>query len=96
MSKALHSITLASLIALAGCSAGGGQQHETCKDQASTTDYGVKWQDDLRLAREAGKFTVDQVVDIQGKSFQNFSLLKDENWSAWCNYLDTARADAGF
>jgi hypothetical protein len=39
---------------------------------------------------------MEQVMDAQGKSYEKLSLLKTEEWSAFCEHLDSVRADAGF
>ena len=81
---------------LAGCSAGPGATHPQCVDAASTEAYGVKWQEDLAKAREAGKLTLDQVVDTEGKAYRKLGLLRDSNWSEYCHFLDSVRNETGF
>ena len=80
----------------AGCSAAGGAGHPSCRDAQSTTAYGVKWQDDLAVARHSGTLTVDQVVDAHGKIFSKLSLLKQEKYAEYCDYLDEVRKETGF
>jgi hypothetical protein len=92
----LIAATVLSIATLAGCSAGGASGHSVCKDGASTQRYSLKWQDDIAAARASGKLSMEQVMDAQGKSYEKLSLLKTEEWSAFCEHLDSVRADAGF
>ena len=87
-------LVLLACAAAASCSAGSG--HPTCKDAISTQNYGVKWQEDLADARWAGKLTVEQAMDVQGKTFQKLSLLKEKKWSEYCTHLDQLRKETGF
>lgn len=80
---------------LVGCASGSGG-HRTCKDAASAQAYGVKWQEELASARAGNKISMDEAVAAQGKVYENFGLLKRENWAAFCNHLDAVRTDAGF
>jgi hypothetical protein len=83
-----------SLTALAACTAKAA--HPVCVDQAKTLAYGVKWQDDLTAAHKAGKLTLEQATDLQGKILSKFGILKDNNWSDWCAHLDSVREEGGF
>jgi hypothetical protein len=82
--------------ALGGCSAGAASGHPACKNGATTQQYSLKWQDAIADASHSGKLSVDQVVDAQGKAYEKLSLLKKEEWSAFCQHLDAVREDAGF
>lgn len=84
------------LASAAAASCSGGSGHPECRDAISTQNYGVKWQEDLATARHAGKLTVDQVVDVQGKMYGTLSLLKQEKWSEYCTNLDKLRKETGF
>lgn len=95
MTRSSFLSTTASAILLAGCSTGGGQ-HAVCVNAQSTQDYGLKWQEDIAAAKLAGKLTTEQVVQAQGKSYENLGLLKNEDWSGFCNLLDQIRTDVGF
>lgn len=92
--KIAASIAVAGL--LAGCSPMGPTEHASCKDAQSTEAYSVKWQGDLAAARWADKLSVDQAVEIQGEVFTKLKLLKQENWTDFCNHLDSVRAASGF
>jgi hypothetical protein len=92
----LSAVIVLGAAALGGCSAGAASGHSVCKDGASTQRYSLKWQDDIADASHSGKLSVDQVVDAQGKAYEKLSLLKTEEWSAFCQHLDAVRDDAGF
>lgn len=87
-------LLLIAMSIVAGCSAEAA--HPDCKDEASTTAYSVKWQDDLAAARKAGKLSMDRVTELQGRTYEKFGLLKDQNYAAWCVFIDGVRKDGGF
>lgn len=78
----------------AGCRAEAA--HPECKDEASTAAYGVKWQEDLAAARKAGKLNVQQVAALQGRTYEKFGLLKNQDYAGWCSFIDDVRKDGGF
>ena len=86
-------LVLLASMAAASCSDGG---HPACKDAISTQNYGLKWQEDLAASRWAGKLTVEEVTDVQGKMFGKLGLLKEQKWGEYCGHLDELRKGAGF
>ncbi|QJB68693.1 hypothetical protein [Parasphingorhabdus halotolerans] len=73
-----------------------GGEHPICKDDKSTKEYSLQWQDDLAEASTSGKVSTEKVVAIQGKMYENLGLLAREKWSEHCNLLDKLRSESGF
>jgi hypothetical protein len=67
------------------------EAHEECVDQESTQEYSVAWQGELAELKQSGYFEVDEILDIQGDAYGKLHLLRDGEYSDFCNYLDRVR-----
>lgn len=73
---------------VSGC---GEAPHKICIDEMSTKGHLLKWQNDLRIAKEAGQLSVSDVVSLHSQAYGQFGLMRDNNWGAYCKYVDKIR-----